>query len=41
MADPLDVGVGAQQPTMSLSYESGIAQRGWFHFVDGLLRPSR
>ena len=39
MADPLDAGVGAQQPTMSLSHESDMAQGGWFHLVGGPLRP--
>ena len=39
MADPLDAEVGARWPTTSLSCESGMAQGGWFHLVDGPLRP--
>ena len=35
MADPLDAGVGAQQPTVSHSHESGMAQCGWF------IRPAK
>ena len=40
VADPLDAGVGDQQPAVSLSYESGMAQGGWFQLVGGHLRPS-